>query len=96
MTVTKPHLFAAIAHYREHGYARLGKVCPNEQLAGLRARADEVMRGEVVYPGLFFQHDTTTGAYGDLTYGQGLAGAVARVPQDREAREGSALRRLAR
>ena len=67
-------LAAAIAHYREHGYARLGKVCPDEQLGGLRARADAVMLGEIVYPGLFFQHDTSTGVYYDLAYGKGWQG----------------------
>ena len=67
-------LVEALAHFREHGYARLGKVCPDERLAQLRARADAIMLGEVVYPGLFFQHDTSSGAYDDLTYGKGWQG----------------------
>ncbi|RYG63542.1 phytanoyl-CoA dioxygenase [bacterium] len=32
------------------------------------------MLGEVVHEGLFFQHDTTTGKYDDLTYGKGWEG----------------------
>jgi len=58
----------AIAHYREHGWARLGKLCPDETLVALRARADAIMLGEIVYDGLFFQHDSESGSYDDLEY----------------------------
>ena len=32
------------------------------------------MLGRVTYPGLFFQHDTTTGNYQDLEFGKGWQG----------------------
>lgn len=64
----------AVAHYREHGWARLGRLATDETLALLRARVDAIMLGEVVYDGLFFQHDAETGRYEDLTYGKGWVG----------------------
>jgi phytanoyl-CoA hydroxylase len=64
----------AIAHYRLHGWARLGKLAPEETLVVLRERADGIMMGEVTYEGLFFQHDSDTGKYEDLAYGQGWKG----------------------
>lgn len=64
----------AVAHYLEHGWARLGKLCPDDRVAQLRARADAIMMGEVTYPGLFFQHDSASGRYEDLEYGQGWKG----------------------
>lgn len=67
-------LDAAIAHYREHGWARLGNLGSEATMAGLRARVDAIMMGEVRYPGLFFQHDSETGRYEDLSYGQGWQG----------------------
>jgi hypothetical protein len=65
---------AALAHYAEHGWARLGVVANDEALAAMRARCDDVMLGRVTYPDLFFQLDTTTGDYDDLTYGRGWEG----------------------
>lgn len=64
----------ALAHYAEHGYARLGRVLGEPGLAALRARSDEVMLGQVRYDGLFFQLDTETGRYEDLTYKKGYQG----------------------
>lgn len=64
----------AIAHYRVHGWARLGKLADEATLVPLRARADAIMLGEVTYEGLFFQHDSDTGRYEDLSYGQGWKG----------------------
>lgn len=64
----------AIAHYRLHGWARLGRLADEATLAPLRARADQIMMGEVTYDGLFFQHDSETGNYEDLAYGQGWKG----------------------
>jgi hypothetical protein len=64
----------AIAHYRAHGWARLGVLADEATLVALRARADAIMLGEVTYDGLFFQHDTNTGRYEDLAYGQGWTG----------------------
>lgn len=64
----------AMAHYRERGWARLGRLADERTLAELRARADAIMLGEVTYEGLFFQHDTDTGRYEDLAYGKGWEG----------------------
>jgi hypothetical protein len=64
----------AVRHYREHGYARLGRLASEERLAELRARSDAIMLGEVSYPGLFFQHDSDSGRYEDLEYGKGWRG----------------------
>jgi ectoine hydroxylase-related dioxygenase (phytanoyl-CoA dioxygenase family) len=43
------------------------------ELEKLRERIDAIMMGEVVYEGMFFQIDSTTGNYEDLT-GAGYAG----------------------
>ena len=64
----------ALAHFAEHGYARLGQVANDEMLVRLRERADEIMLGKVSIPGLFFQLDTETGAYDDLVFGRGYEG----------------------
>jgi phytanoyl-CoA hydroxylase len=64
----------ALAHFDAHGYARLGHVMGDESLAALRERADDIMLGNVSLPGLFFQLDTETGAYGDLVFGRGYEG----------------------
>jgi hypothetical protein len=67
-------LDAAVEHYREHGWARLGRLVPARTVEALRARADAIMLGEVSYPGLFFQHDAESGNYDDLEYGKGWKG----------------------
>jgi len=67
-------LTEVLAHYAEHGWARLGRVATDDVLGQLRARADAIMLGEVTYPGLFFQIDAPTGDYDDLTYGKGYEG----------------------
>ncbi|RYE94436.1 MAG: phytanoyl-CoA dioxygenase [Myxococcales bacterium] len=67
-------LTAVLHDYRTHGYARLGPVLDEPALAALRARSDDLMLGRVVYPGLFFQHDTATGRYDDLEFGKGWQG----------------------
>lgn len=67
-------LDAALEHYRLHGYARLGKMIQEPVLQALRERADDLMLGRVVYPGMFFQRDTDSGNYEDLTYGRGYTG----------------------
>ena len=64
----------AVAHYRAHGWARLGRVGDAAAMAALRARVDAIMLGEVRYPGLFFQHDSESGRYEDLAYGEGWQG----------------------
>jgi phytanoyl-CoA hydroxylase len=63
-----------LAHFAAHGWARLGSVATEDALAAMRARCDDLMLGRVAYPDLFFQLDTTTGNYDDLTYGRGWEG----------------------
>jgi phytanoyl-CoA hydroxylase len=63
-----------LAAYARDGYAPLGRLITDEALAALRARSDDIMLGRVTYPGLFFQHDTVTGRYDDLTFGKGWEG----------------------
>ncbi|AGC45249.1 hypothetical protein MYSTI_03943 [Myxococcus stipitatus DSM 14675] len=63
-----------LAHYAEHGYARLGRVLGEPGLEALRERADDLMLGRVVYPGMFFQPDATTGRYEDAPLGLGWQG----------------------
>jgi phytanoyl-CoA hydroxylase len=65
---------AAIAHFREHGWARLGRVASDEALEGLRARATDIMMGRVTHEALFFQRDSQTGRYEDLVFGRGWEG----------------------
>ena len=69
-----PSMHDVIAHFREHGWARLGPVADPATLASLRQRADDIMLGRVVHEGLFFQHDSTTGRYEDLEFGRGWVG----------------------
>ena len=65
---------AAVAHWRAHGWARLGRALTEDDVARLRARADAMMLGEVRYEGLFFQRDADSGRYEDLEYGKGWQG----------------------
>ncbi|MFS8065104.1 MAG: phytanoyl-CoA dioxygenase family protein [Byssovorax sp.] len=67
-------LAGPLAHFAEHGYARLGPVLSDEGAKELGARVDQLMMGEIVYPGLFFQKDTETGSYDDLEYKKGYQG----------------------
>lgn len=67
-------LEAALASYDAHGYARLGRIIPDETLAALRERADDLMLGRVRIPGMFFQHDSASGRYEDLEHGLGFVG----------------------
>jgi phytanoyl-CoA hydroxylase len=65
---------AALRHWREHGWARLGRLAGDETLDALRARADDIMLGRVVHEGLFFQRDAESGRYEDLDFGRGWEG----------------------
>jgi phytanoyl-CoA hydroxylase len=67
-------LAPALAHYEEHGFARLGRVLSDEGLRLLRERAEQLMLGEVAYPGMFFQLDAVTGRYEDAPLGLGWQG----------------------
>lgn len=71
-------LEAALKQYREQGFAPLGPVLTGEGLQTLRERAVALMRGEVSYPGMFFQMDAPTGRYEDAPLGLGWQG-----PSDR-------------
>jgi hypothetical protein len=63
-----------LEHFRAHGWARLGRIATDDDLARLRARADDIMLGRVVHEGLFFQHDAATGRFEDLDFGRGWVG----------------------
>lgn len=60
--------------FHRDGFARLGRLFDEPYLEALRARSLALMRGELVYPGLFFQHDAASGRYEDLTHGEGYVG----------------------
>jgi hypothetical protein len=60
--------------FARDGYARLGRLAAPGALEQLRARSDDLMLGRVSYPGVFFQIDTESGRYEDLTYGLGWQG----------------------
>ncbi len=64
----------ALADLAEHGWARLARRAPAEARAALAARADAIMAGAVARDRLFFQHDSPTGAYADLRFGDGWVG----------------------
>lgn len=65
---------AAIEAYRAQGFAKLGRVVDDAQLAQLRERTEDLMLGRVTWPGLFFQLDATTGDYRDAPLGLGWQG----------------------
>jgi hypothetical protein len=65
---------SALEHFRRHGWARLGRIARDDELARLRERADDIMLGRITYPGLFFQHDAPSGRYVDLDFGRGYVG----------------------
>jgi ectoine hydroxylase-related dioxygenase (phytanoyl-CoA dioxygenase family) len=63
-----------LERFRRDGYAPLGRVLSDDELAALRTRADELMLGREPPEGLFYQHDSTSGAYADLELGRGWIG----------------------
>jgi phytanoyl-CoA hydroxylase len=67
-------LGAPLAQLAQHGYAGLGSVLSPEGLQALRERAEELMLGQVSYPGLFFQLDSATRRYEDAPIGLGWQG----------------------
>jgi phytanoyl-CoA dioxygenase PhyH len=67
-------LAAPLADYRAAGWARLGRIVAPAALEALRRRAEALMLGEVVHPGLFFQHDAASGRYDDVPRGRGWQG----------------------
>lgn len=79
MTMLRPEtagvdLDAALAHFEEHGWARLGRTMNDEALRLLGERADDLMLGRVSYPGMFFQMDSATGRHEDAPLGEGYVG----------------------
>ena len=70
-------LAAALDDFARLGYARLGRVVSDEGLAALGARVDNLMNARVRHEGMFFQHDSATGRYEDLTFGAGWQGPSA-------------------
>lgn len=67
-------LTGPIEELERFGYARLGRVLSDAGLATLRARAEQLMLGEVCHPGMFFQLDASTGRYEDAPLGLGWQG----------------------
>ena len=67
-------LDAALAQYTREGYARLGISLSQAGLVTLRAACDSILSGELRYDGMFFQHDSPTGRYEDLSYAKGWIG----------------------
>ncbi len=65
---------AVMEHYREFGYARLGRVCGDNALQAMCARTEDLMLGRVVYDGMFFQKDAPNRRYEDLVFGRGYEG----------------------
>ncbi len=57
-----------LAHFAEHGWARLGVVLRDDALIALRARVDAIMLGEIRHPDFFFQRDSASGDYFDLDF----------------------------
>lgn len=72
--LTGTEIDRALAHLDEHGWARLGRWGDDAAMAALRDRADAIMLAPTAVDGLFFQHDSPTGAYDDLTFGGGWIG----------------------
>jgi len=67
-------LAAPLAHFREHGYARLGVLSDPSTIDALASRVDDLMLARVVHEGMFFQLDSSTGRYEDLAFGLGWQG----------------------
>ena len=67
-------LAPALAEFAGRGYARLGRVIADPAIAALGARVDDLMSARVTHDGLFFQRDSPTGRYEDLTFGAGWQG----------------------
>jgi phytanoyl-CoA hydroxylase len=73
-TALEIDLSLALRELEENGYARLGRVLDEDGLSLLRGRAEDLMLGRVVHPGMFFQLDATTGRYEDAPLGLGWQG----------------------
>ncbi len=69
--VPDDELAAAIATYRERGFAVLPGVVPEGTLEALRERAADIMAGRVDPTPFFFQGDAPSGRYEDAPLGEG-------------------------
>jgi hypothetical protein len=65
---------ALLAEFASTGFARLGVVLSADGVERLRKQATDLMTGEEPRPGIFYQHDSASGRYADLTYGSGWVG----------------------
>lgn len=63
-----------LAHFEEHGWARVGRVLSDGALRQLGERLDDLMMARVRHEGMFFQLDSATGRYGDLEFAKGWQG----------------------
>jgi phytanoyl-CoA hydroxylase len=67
-------LAAALEEFARVGYARLGRVVDDQTIAALGARVDDLMSARIQHEGMFFQRDSPSGRYEDLTFGAGWQG----------------------
>ena len=67
-------LTEAIAAYRRDGVGRIGMALSPQGADALAARADDFMQGRVKIDGMFFQHDSETGRYQDLSFAGDFVG----------------------
>lgn len=68
---------AALAELASEGFARLGLALNEEGLFALRERADDIMLGRTSPEPFFYQHDSETGRYEDLSRREGFTGPSA-------------------
>jgi phytanoyl-CoA hydroxylase len=73
-SVSDAELDDAVDGWRRDGYARLTEVATGDELEALRSRFVGLTTGALPDPGLFFQADTPTGRYADLTSEHGWVG----------------------
>lgn len=71
---TSLDLEPALRDFEARGFARLGVIMEADAVTELQRVANALMCGDLCYPGLFFQHDSATGEYGDLCYRKGWIG----------------------
>jgi hypothetical protein len=63
-----------LTRYRADGFARVGPTLDAAGVKALGEQANAIMLGELKYPTLFFQHDSTSGLYEDLELKRGNIG----------------------
>jgi hypothetical protein len=65
---------AALAALAREGFARLGQLFSDESIATLGQRLEDILLERVRYDGMFFQLDSASGRYEDLSFGLGWQG----------------------